>query len=149
MAITKEDLAGMSGPELIEVYNKLNPKYPITKFSSRQKGIDRILDFQNATGKTADLPPKEVKAPKQPSDKPKSAKHPGIIFTMKNFVKRPQGASLEEIGKELKEKFPDRSVESMIRTTRINLNPRFNPEFEITKEKDETRGLVYKMKAKG
>lgn len=44
--LTREGLEQLSGPELVETYNELNPTTPVNKFSSKSNGIDRILESQ-------------------------------------------------------------------------------------------------------
>ena len=46
---TREELMGLKGPELVGIYNALNPEIPLTQWKqAKSKLVDRILQMQEA-----------------------------------------------------------------------------------------------------
>lgn len=146
--MTKNELEGLSSSEMVALYNKLNPKYPVKKFESRQKAMDRILTFSQATGKAADVPkakPTEANAPKQPkAPKEPKQKKVGIISTLNAFCLNSKH-SFEEIVAHLTTSFPDKKADSMANTVRANMKFKEPNNLKVSwkKEKIEGKGLVY------
>lgn len=72
----------------------------------------------------------------------------GVIDEIKRMTQRASGASVAEIVESLVKKFPERPVDGMTTTVRIQvqrLPSKLN--LKMSKEKDEKRGLVYSLAA--
>lgn len=54
--MSKKDYADMSGPELVEVYNKISGKPPIKKFKDRATALKRLAELQTAAAKSPPSP---------------------------------------------------------------------------------------------
>lgn len=73
--MSKKDYADMSGPELVEAYNKISGKPPIKKFKDRATALKRLAELQTAAA---------AKAPPSPSVRATaSATAPGTKSTDK------------------------------------------------------------------
>lgn len=101
--------------------------------------------------KAAKPAPAKEKAAKAAPAKEKAAKPGpkgvGVIAVIQHLMERKTGASVDEMVAALAEKFPDRSVEGMTSTVRIQVN-RLPKKLgrEVEKSTSEKRGgLVYRM----
>lgn len=75
----------------------------------------------------------------------------GIIDTILETLQRPEGATQKEILAVLTKKFKDRDPEKMLVTIQHQVSPGYLPAkygFEMKKERDSERGLVYKAPAR-
>lgn len=151
----ESDLAKVPTVNLIGIYNQANKQNPVTKFSDRATAEKRVwpiiaaVNGNEAKHKVAASEPAEPKAPKV-----KKEKKPGIIFTIFTACEMPDGASLEELKALLKESFPEKNIDAMVRTARLNikfkvnrdLHPNYLPGRHFEKRKIEGRGTVYFIK---
>lgn len=88
---------------------------------------------------------KEAKAKKAP--KVREGKE-GVLYNIGFMIARKEGATKNEIVEHLAATFPDRDANGMKTTVGIQLTripAKYN--LELKKNKDEVRGLVYKMPA--
>lgn len=165
--LNASDIKKLKTTQLVELYNKHSGNAPITKFADRSTAEKRVLalelDSLPSSMKAEAAAPAEAPLTKEAKKKAAKAKKisesvakslaksgprepkQGVIYHMKELVRRQQGASMEEIVKELLLKFPDKNETAITRTTRINLNPKHNIGYELIKNKEEGRGLVYTL----
>lgn len=146
MAITKEQLNKMTGPELVALYNKHNQGTKIVKFSDRSTAIKRIMAMDGFEDLKGTAPAKKAEAREKAPKKEKGEKKLGVIAIAHEFCKREDGATMDELGAHLKKVFPDRNELGMLSTARLNLRPSCTPGFQRDKKKIEGRGWVYFLK---
>jgi hypothetical protein len=96
----------------------------------------------NTNGKEADMAKKEKATKKKINGNGNTGRKPGVIHAIVEAISRKNGASLSELVEILTKKFPERRPESMTSTAKIQANRN-----ATSKEKSETRGLVYYREA--